>query len=128
MSHFTRVKTRLVKKEHIIKALRDLGYQPREGRVNIRGWNGQETEVEIMTPTNNKGYDLGFAKKSETYDLVADWYGIDDIKAEPFLDQVQQKYAYHAVVDRMQDQGFEIAEEEIDQDNTVRLTVRRTVF
>jgi hypothetical protein len=128
MSHFTKIKTQLVKKDCIVNALKDLGHQVTEGRVNIRGWNGQQTEVEIKVPTRNAGYDLGFRKEGQTYDLVADWYGIEDIQAEPFLAQVQQRYAYHVVVGRMTEQGFEIAQEEQEADNTIHLTVRRMVF
>lgn len=128
MSHFSRIKTRIVNKEHLIKALRDLGHDPKEGKVRIRGFGGQQTDVEVMIPTRNPGYDLGFGKKGETYELVADWYGIRDLQPETFLNQVQQRYAYHAVMDRMTEQGFEIAEEENYEDNTIRLVVRRTVF
>jgi len=127
MSHFTKIKTRLVKKDFVVKALTDLGFQAREGQVKIRGWNGQQTQVDIMAPTKNPGYDIGFQMAEGTYDLVADWYGIEDIKPETLLEQVQQRYAYHAVVDNMQGKGFEVVEEE-DEDRTIHLTVRRAVF
>ncbi len=41
MSHFTRMKMKLAKKDHIVQALRDLGYEPREGKVHIRGYGGR---------------------------------------------------------------------------------------
>jgi len=59
---------------------------------------------------------------------VADWWGIQDIQLEPFLQQVQQRYAYHAVVARMAEQGFDVVQEEQDADRTIRLIVRRAVF
>ena len=55
MSHFTKIKTRLVKKDFVVKALTDLGFQAQEGQVKIRGWNGQQTPVDIMAPTKNAG-------------------------------------------------------------------------
>jgi len=128
MSHFTRIKTKLVKKEFLIEALKDLGHRPREGKVLIQGYGGQKTEVEVMIPTKNVGYDIGFRKKGEAYELVADWYGIKDIEPEGFLNQVQQKYAYYAVQSRMAEQGFEVVEEEDLEDGTVHLMVRRAVF
>lgn len=128
MSHFTKIKTKLVKKEHIVNALRDLGFQPKEGSVEIRGYEGIKTKVDVMAPTKNRGYDIGFKKDGETFELVADWYGIDDINSEKFLEQVQQRYAYHAVTSRMAEQGFEVVEEENEEDNTIHLTVRRAVF
>ena len=128
MSHFTRIKTKLVVKEHLIQALKDLGHRPREGRVSIRGWRGQKRPVEVMIPTKNEGYDIGFQKSDGVYELVADWYGIRDIRPETFIDAVQQRYAYHAVVRRMAEQGFEVVEEARQEDNTIHLTVRRAVF
>ena len=128
MSHFTKIKTRLVKKDFVVKALTDLGFQAQEGQVKIRGWNGQQTPVDIMAPTKNPGYDIGFQKAEGTYDLVADWYGIHDIQPESLLKQIQQRYAYHAVMDNMRDKGFEVVEEENEEDNTIHLTVRRAVF
>lgn len=127
MSHFTRMKTKLAKKEYIVQALRDLGYETKEGKVRIRGYEGQETEVDVMIPTGNPGYDLGFRKAGDTYEMVADWYGIKNIERNAFLNQVQQRYAYHAVKSRMEEQGFEVVEEQ-DENNTIRLTVRRVVF
>ena len=127
MSHFTRIKTRIVKKDCLIQALRDLGYAVQEGRLKIRGYGGNQTEVEVMMPTNNPGYDLGFKKSGDVYEMVADWYGIEDIQPDTFLEQVQQRYAYHTVLERMQEQGFELVEEENLKDRTIHLTVRRVV-
>lgn len=128
MSHFTKIKTRLVEPKYIVQALTDLGFQVRQGRVKIRGYNGQQTEVDIMAPTRNPGYDIGFAKAGEVFDLVADWFGIKDIQPQALLNQVQQRYAYHAVTERMAAQGFEIAQEQVEADRTIHLTVRRAVF
>lgn len=81
-----------------------------------------------MFPTTNPGYDIGFKKTGDMFELVADWYGIKDINPEKLLNQVQQRYAYHAVNDRMEVQGFEVVEEVDEKDKTIHLTVRRTVF
>lgn len=128
MSHFTRMKTKIVKKDYLLKALRDLGYQPSEGKTRIRGFGGQETAVDIMIPTKNAGYDIGFRKTGQAFELVADWYGLSDIDPQQFLGQVQQRYTYHAVTSNMTAKGFEVVEEENQEDNTIHLTVRRVVF
>ena len=128
MSHFTRMKTRLVVQSYLVSALEDLGYTPQVGHVNIRGYQGIQTEVDVRIPTQDPGYDIGFRKQDDTYELVADWWGIQDIQPEPFLQQVQQRYAYHTVVARMAEQGFDVVQEEQDADRTIRLTVRRAVF
>lgn len=128
MSHFTKIETRLIKKEHLVNALEDLGHDAKEGKVQIRGHNGQKTEVDVMIPTKTPRYDIGFKKEGDAYDIVADWWGIKDIKPEEFLKQVQQKYAYHAVRERMEEQGFEVVEEENEEDNTIHMTLRRAVY
>jgi hypothetical protein len=125
VSHFTKIKTRLIKKEHLMKALQDLGYNVNDGKVHIKGFNGQETEVDLMISTGNKGFDIGFKKEGDSFTLIADWWGIEDTTSEDFLKQVQQKYAYHAVRERMEEQGFELIEEENEEDNTIHLTLRR---
>lgn len=127
MSHFTTMKTRLVNRKYLVAALKDLGFQPQEGPVRIRGYEGQETEVEVKVPTGNPEYDLGFRKVGKTYELVADWYGITDIRAKTFMAQLLQRYAYHAVSAQVQARGFEIVEDESLQDHTLHLTLRRCI-
>jgi len=39
--------------------------------------------------------------------------------------QILQQYAYHRVVSEMKNQGFTMAEEEIDDQQNIRITVRR---
>ncbi len=127
MSHFTRIKTRLVNKNYLLQALKDLGFQPLVGNLKIRGYKGRKVQVEVRIRTKNRGYDIGFKKSGKAYELVADWYGIKDIDADLLMSKVQQRYAYHAVLNRMSEQGFEIVEQQSGKDRTIRLTVRRTV-
>ncbi|MEW6620631.1 MAG: DUF1257 domain-containing protein [bacterium] len=67
--------------------MQDLGYQPVEDRVKKRGYGGMTTEVDLMIPTKNPGYDIGFKINKGVFELVADWYGIHDIKQNEFLSQ-----------------------------------------
>ena len=82
MSHFTTIRTRLVAREYLKKALDDLKMPYEEGNVEIRGFMGKRTPVEIRVRTQAKGYDLGFRKQGEAYQLVADWWGIKEISQE----------------------------------------------
>lgn len=125
MSHFTRIKTRIVSLDHLKAALTDLGYAFQEGRHRIRGYGGQTTAVEIKIPTRSQGYDLGFVREGEAYTLVADWYGIHDIKQDVFLRQLTQRYAYHAVREQLAEQDFNLVEETVDQDQRIHLVLRR---
>ncbi len=127
MSHFTTIKTQIVSKEQLKKALDDLQLSYQEGDVEIRGFGGNRTRVEIRIPTRNPGYDLGFRKQGNTYELVADWWGIKDIKQEEFLKSLTQRYAYHVAKDQLEAQDFTVVEEEVQADKTIRITVRRMV-
>ncbi len=127
MSHFTTMKTQLVNRKYLVAALKDLGFQPQVGQVLVRGYEGQKTEVEVKVPTGNPEYDLGFRKAGKTYELVADWYGIVDIRAKTFMAQLLQRYAYHAVSAQVQAQGFEIVQDESLKDQTIHLTLRRCI-
>jgi len=125
MSHFTTIKTQIVVKEYLKKALDDLGMRYEEGTVEVRGFGGNRTRVEIKVPTRNAGYDLGFRKQGQTYELVADWYGIHDINQQDFLNRLTQRYAYHVTKEQLEQQDFTVVQEEVQQDQTIHITVRR---
>lgn len=125
MSHFTSLKTTLVERDLLVKALRDLGHQPEQGNVAVRGFAGQRTPVEILIPTANRGYDIGFRQGSTGYELVADWYGIRDMSQEEFLQRLTQRYAYHTTLEKLQQQGFTVASEEQQADGKIHLVLRR---
>jgi len=125
MSHFTRIKTQIVEKKHLTQALRDLNYAYEEGNVEIRGYGGNRTAVEIKIPTSNRGYDIGFRKSGAAYELVADWYGIRGIDQKQFVQQLTQRYVYHATKDKLEEQGFSLVAEEVERDGRVHLTLRR---
>jgi hypothetical protein len=127
MSHFTTIKTKLVQKEQLLKALDDLNINYEQGNISISGYGGQQTQVEIKIPTSNPGFDMGFCKQGNSYELVADWYGIKDIDQNKFMQDINQRYAYHVTKDQLEEQDFTIVEEEVQQDKTIHLTLRRMV-
>jgi hypothetical protein len=125
MSHFTTIKTRMVEKAFLLKALIDLGYAPQEGDVQVRGYLGIQTAVEIKVPTHNPEYDIGFRKAGETYQCVADWFGLREIDQAKFIEQLTQRYAYHATRAKLEEQGFAISSEDTDKDGRIHLVLRR---
>ena len=127
MSHFTRVKTQMVEKKHLTQALEDLGYAYEEGEAEISGFGGKRIPVEIRVPTQNQGYDIGFRRAGEAYEIVADWWGIRDMKQEDFQQQLTQRYAYQAARAELESQGFNLVTEEVEQDGQIRLVLRRMV-
>lgn len=127
MSHFTCMKTQMVEKEHLMHALEDLGYACEEGRVKIRGFGWSRARVDIKVATKSRGYDIGFRKEGDAYELVADWWGIDDISEERFVQQVTQRYAYHAARAKLEKQGFELVGEDVQEGERIHLVLRRMV-
>jgi hypothetical protein len=91
MSHFTSIKTQIIEKEYLKQLLADLKLAYSEGNVQIiRGYQGIRTDVEIKIPTNNSGYDIGFRKSGNAYEVVADWWGIRELNQQQFVQQVYQ--------------------------------------
>jgi hypothetical protein len=131
MSHFTTIKTQFVDARHLKQALADVRDQFGLGEVRehttVRGFSGGTTPADLVCATRNQGYDIGFRKEGDTYNLVADWYGIRDIKQDQLTAQLQQRYAYHAVREKLDQQGFALVEEQVQQDQTIHLTLRRAV-
>ncbi len=125
MSHFSTLKTCIVSKDHLKRALDDLEIAYDEGPLEIAGYQGIRTPVEIRIPTSNPDYQMGFRKQGDRYELVADWYGIRDIDQREFIGRVMQRYAYLAAKEQLERQDFTVAEEEVGPDGTIRLTVRR---
>lgn len=114
MSHFVRIQTQIREREHLVKSLRDLHYQFQEGEnLQIRGWEGQE-RAEILVDTGSQ-YDIGFQRKAEQYEVVADWWAVEkdtEIKQENFIQQVNRQYSYNLIHEQAREQNLIIEEEE----------------
>jgi len=115
----------MVVAEYLKKSLEDIGYAYEEGAVNIRGYQGRKTTVEIKINTSSAGYDIGFRPSETGYEVVADWWGIKDVKQEELIQQLTQRYAYHAAIDKLQKQGFDLSSEEVGADGKIHLVLRR---
>ena len=126
MSHFTQVATKISNKELLLTCLKELGYEVEEN-VSIRGYRGQETPVDIAVRMR-QGYDIGFTLGADgTYSFVADWFGVQGVNEQQFTAKVQQQYALGTVMEQVSRQGFNIVEQQRDEDGQIRLTVRRWV-
>lgn len=125
MSHFTRLKTKIVEKEYLKQALIDLGYKYQEGNVQVNGYSGNRTNADLKIFTSNPNYDIGFQKQQDNYEIVADWWGIRDIQQAQFVQTLNQKYAYHAAKSKLEEQGFSLVSEEVEEGNQIHLVLRR---
>ncbi|MBN2374118.1 DUF1257 domain-containing protein [bacterium] len=133
MSHFTKVKTTIAQKKYLRMALDDIREKYRcevfEGNpVYVRGWNGQKTACEIRLDLHNGGYDIGFQKEQEVYSMVADWWQggpLHNFPQRTFIDNLTQRYAYHAAKEELSLKGFSLKDERVEENGAIRLTLRR---
>jgi hypothetical protein len=114
-----------VEKEYLMQALKDLGYACEEGDVTIRGFGRQSQQVDIRVKT--RGYDIGFRKVGKSYEIVADWWGVRGVNRKKFLQQVTQRYAYHAARTKLEERGFTLSSEDVQEDGRIHLVLRRMV-
>ena len=123
MSHFTKVKTKIVEMLYLKRALDDMNLEYQEGKVKIRGYLGRKMAVDLRIRTP-EGYDIGFVKNGDTYEVVADWDMVKTFSQETFVGDVTRRYAYHVVKDQLGAQDYKIVQEN-RQGEAVSLTLRR---
>jgi len=124
MSHFTTIKVEIKNGIILQEVLEELGYQV-ANNTKVRGYQGNTTQAEYVIKQNN-GYDLGFRRNGENYELIADFWGAR-INQKEFVNSISQKYAHKTLIQSANEQGFNIEEEEILEDGTVRLVVGKWV-
>lgn len=124
MSHFSRIRTQIVEKDHLLQAIKDLGFNYEEGELKVHGFAGQQqpAEIVIRLPLS---YDIGFRKNGEFYEIVTDWFGVRGIKLEEFTSKLTQRYAYHVTRVKLESQGFSLVEEQVQETGQIRLLLRR---
>lgn len=115
MSHFARIQTQIREREHLVQALRDLHYQFQEGQnLVVRGYQGNQEHAEVVVNTGS-AYDIGFQRKAEQFEVVADWWGVQgntQIRQEAFVQQVNRQYAYNLIKDQAREQNLIVEEEQ----------------
>jgi hypothetical protein len=125
MSHFSTIKTQIRNLTSLKSALSDLGMDWKTGPRSVRGYQGQTRNAEVVLEQENN-YDVGFSWNGQEYELVADLqYWQQPLSVEGFLQRVTQRYAYHTVVEEANKQGFEVAQQQKNEDGSIRLVVQR---
>lgn len=127
MSHFSTVKTELRDRDALRAALGDMGYDPREGQLSVRGYRGQSETAELAIAQPD-GTDVGFRLNADTgcYELVADlqlWK--QPVPVERFLAQLNQRYALRSILAATAEEGFQVSEQTNSADGSIELVVTR---
>lgn len=124
MSHFSTIQVQIKNGDILQQVLTELGYQV-ETNAQVRGYGRNQTHADYVIKQNN-GYDLGFRRNGETYELVADFWGAR-INQQEFLNQINQKYAHQTLMHTVQEEGFDVEEEDVLEDGTVKVVVGKWV-
>ena len=127
MSHFSTIKTQLKEAEPLIKALKNLGYTLNQEEKFIKGFRGKFTAVDISMnlPSDTK---VGFKwdKNSNAYELVTDldlWKF--EIPVERFISKVTQMYAYHTIISKTNEDGYQVVEQKNKNDGSIELVLTK---
>ena len=125
MSHFSNIKTQIRNLTSLKAALNDMGIDWKEGPDTVRGYKGQTRKAEIVVEQENN-YDIGFSWNGSEYELVADLeYWQQPLSVDGFLTKVTQGYALHTILDESAQQGFQVAQQQKNEDGSIRLVVQR---
>jgi len=131
VSHFTKVATKINNLQALLKTLEKLNlkYTYAEQGVEVRGYKGQKINAEVCI--NMGKYDVGVVKAEDgNYQFVADWWGVETtagIVEQEFVEEVNKQYAYVRVVQACEEQGYQIAQEDVQvgEDGTVKLVATK---
>ncbi len=122
MSKFVRVQTALRDLTLIKRSLDDLKIEYQENAHYVHTWSGFKGEVPLVI--THKRIQFGLRQATDdTYEVIGDDMQMSTIRKT--MDGVQQRYAYHKVLDETAKAGFALVEESVGRDQVIRLTVRR---
>ena len=124
MSHFTTIQIQIKDGDILYETLQELGYKV-ERNSNIRGYLWKRTRADFVIRQQN-GFDLGFRKNGDAYELVSDFWGAQ-IDQKAFLEPILQTYAHKNLIASARKQGYAIEAQETLEDGTIRLVVGRWV-
>ncbi|MBE1530549.1 DUF1257 domain-containing protein [Actinomadura algeriensis] len=125
MSHFTRVRTRFTDGTVLRDALAEMGHKVRPAGTGVRGYLGQRTNAEFKIRPGRGKHEIGFVNSDGGYEVVADWWGIDETTEERFVRALKQKYALVSTVSTLRDRGFEIDRRSTEESGEIRVVLRR---
>ena len=123
MSHFTTVKTQIKRKETLKAALNKLGYDTVIENGMIRGYQGNRQQADIVVQGIG-GYDVGFVREGEQYTIVADFWGLSQ-KERRLTEKIAQQYAFCLIQEESAKQGFQIAEQTMQKDGTIKVVMQK---
>jgi len=125
VSNLTFIKTRIKHREHLISALKELGFSIREG-TSLTISNGYETRpVDFLGIDPVNGSEVGFFLGTDGDFSIAGSgiYGINNkaIEAEVIKieNRIKREYARSVIMKKLSEQGFFLVDESENNDSIV---------
>lgn len=131
MSHFTKLKTKILDKECLLKTLKNLNYEFEENS-SIRGYNRRTRTGDIAIKTKGE-FNVGFVRKSSDmpFQILADWYGAAQAigcSRTEFVNRVQREYATTKVLHELRKKGYRIKSRSVNDTGELKLLVVKRGF
>ena len=127
MSHFSKIKTQLKDAEQLIKALNNLGYIINQEEKFVKGCRGKFTAVDIsMNLSGDTKVGFKWDNNSNAYELVTDldlWKF--ELPVERFISKVTQMYAYETIISKTKENGYQIVEQNNQNDGSIELVLTK---
>ena len=126
MSHVTRIRTRMSRRERLKQALHDLGYQVTENAI-FQGQFGngpQQVPVDFLVGLPHQQATIAIRRVGDAFEILADWYLCPGTSRQQFVNQLTQRYAYLQTREQLLEQGFEIQNEQ-NVGGSIRLLLSR---
>ncbi|MBP8251668.1 MAG: DUF1257 domain-containing protein [Herpetosiphon sp.] len=133
MSHYSRVTTKIVRRDLLIKALNDMGYgvvEQHDQPQPLVGYRGDQRadRAHIIVRRQHISYysnDLGFLQMPDgTFQAIISDYDKRHFFPETWLHRLMQAYSGHVVADQMEAQGF-VLDQEYRENGTIRRTYKK---
>jgi len=122
MSKFVRVQTALHDLSLVKRALDDLKISYQENARYVHVFSGFTGKVPLLIKQQRVQFGLRETDQA-TYEVIGDDMQMAHIKK--IMGQIQQRYAYHKVLEETSKAGFSLVEEQVGTDQVIRMTVRR---
>lgn len=109
MSHFATYQCPIDNKDYIIKALDEMGFDVMEN-CTITDWAQQHRKVDLGLVSRESGQllSVGFIKKDEQYEIVADWFGFMPEKV--FTERLAQLHDKYRVLDMLEGTSWNVTD------------------
>jgi hypothetical protein len=135
MSHFSTIKTEIKDIDALVQALADVGFQKVEVHSEAQCLYGYQGDIRPQTAEviirrkyiGSASNDIGFKQQSDgTFEAIISEYDRSRY-SQQWLNGLMQRYGYHLLMKEAPAQGFSIEEEEVLEDETVKVVVGRWV-